>query len=153
MPPVVEKKKKRVAIVGAGSAGMSAAYALSLSPELFDVTLCERSTHTGGMATSTEINAEKYGAAYINDGVQGTFQLLCSWRRSSRSPWPGLTSGAGASPVFYNVFKLFELLGFESTEVGMQCSFGKGEDEFWSNVFPSEVIDQCVVSFLLPKTC
>lgn len=63
-------RKKRVAIVGAGAAGMSAAWALSLSPDEFEVTLFERSPHTGGMATSTEID-EKYGASYINDGVQG----------------------------------------------------------------------------------
>lgn len=35
-------------------------------------------------------------------------------------------------------------LGFESTEVGMQCSFGKGDD-FWSNTFPSETIDKYVL--------
>ena len=65
-------KRKRVAIVGAGSAGMSAAWALSLSPDEFEVTLFERSGYTGGMATSTEIeHPEKYGASYINDGVQG----------------------------------------------------------------------------------
>jgi protoporphyrinogen oxidase len=63
--------RKRVAIVGAGAAGMSAAYALSLKPDLFDVTLFERSTYTGGMATSTEIDEATYGASYINDGVQG----------------------------------------------------------------------------------
>lgn len=51
--------------------------------------------------------------------------------------------------MFYNVFKMFERLGFASTEVGMQCSFGKGE-EFWTNVFPSEVIDQCVLVFPVP---
>lgn len=71
MPPI-EEKKRRIAIVGAGSAGMSAAYALSLSPDRFQVTLFERSTYTGGMATSTEIDAEKYGASYMNDGVQGS---------------------------------------------------------------------------------
>lgn len=44
--------KKRVCIIGAGASGCSAAYALSLSPERFDVTLFERSTYCGGMATS-----------------------------------------------------------------------------------------------------
>jgi hypothetical protein len=61
--------------------------------------------------------AEKYGASYINDGVQG------------------------ASPVFSNTFTMFEKLGFFSAEVGMQCSFGKG-DEFWTNTFPSETIER-----------
>ncbi|SCZ96502.1 BZ3500_MvSof-1268-A1-R1_Chr8-2g10241 [Microbotryum saponariae] len=117
---------KRIAIIGAGAAGMSAAYALSVtsskskdkSGEGFEVVLFERSSACGGMATSSDIDETKYGASYINDGVQG------------------------ASPVFYNTFKVFEELGFGSSEVGMQCSFGKGDDEFWSNVFPSSVIDK-----------
>ncbi|KAM0786595.1 hypothetical protein ACM66B_002049 [Microbotryomycetes sp. NB124-2] len=112
------QQRKRVAIVGAGSAGMSAAYALSLSPDKFEVVLYERAGNCGGMATSTDIDASKYGASYINDGVQG------------------------ASPVFYNTFKVFEELGFGSSQVGMQISFGKNEDEFWSNVFPTPVIDK-----------
>ncbi|KAK4046052.1 hypothetical protein OIV83_006398 [Microbotryomycetes sp. JL201] len=112
------QQRKRVAIVGAGSAGMSAAYALSLSPDKFDVVLYERSANCGGMATSTDIDAARHGASYINDGVQG------------------------ASPVFYNTFKVFEELGFGSSEVGMQISFGKDKDEFWSNVFPTPVIDK-----------
>lgn len=60
---------------------MSAAYALSLSPELFDVTVFERSDCAGGMATSTEID-EKYGAKYINDGVQGEFVFGCRRERT-----------------------------------------------------------------------
>lgn len=31
-------------------------------------------------------------------------------------------------------------MGFKSTEVGMQISFGKGKDEFWTNIFPSELV-------------
>lgn len=31
-------------------------------------------------------------------------------------------------------------MGFKSTEVGMQISFGKGEEKFWTNVFPSELV-------------
>ncbi|KAL8293062.1 hypothetical protein RQP46_000756 [Phenoliferia psychrophenolica] len=113
----VLKPKKRIAVIGGGASGMSAAYALSLSPDKFEVVLLERSTYAGGMASSFEIDAEKYGASYINDGVQG------------------------ASPVFANTFTMFERLGFFSSEVGMQCSFGKGS-EFWSNVFPSPVVDE-----------
>ena len=45
---------------------------------------------------SIDIDADKYGAAYINDGVQG------------------------CSPVFANTLRLFRMLGFEATEVGMQ---------------------------------
>ncbi|SCV67332.1 BQ2448_5978 [Microbotryum intermedium] len=128
---------KRIAIIGAGAAGMSAAYALSISSSkskdksdsAFEVVLFERSSACGGMATSSEIDETKYGASYINDGVQGQWIFA-------------VTLLVRASPVFYNTFKVFEDLGFGSSEVGMQCSFGKGEDEFWSNVFPSSVIDK-----------
>ncbi|KAI0745541.1 FAD/NAD-P-binding domain-containing protein [Earliella scabrosa] len=67
------------------------------------------------MATSIDIDASKYGADYINDGVQG------------------------CSPVFANTLRMFRMLGFEATEVDMQISFGKG-DNFWSNVFPSKLV-------------
>ncbi|KAG6879788.1 hypothetical protein C0992_011586 [Termitomyces sp. T32_za158] len=111
--------KKRVLIVGGGAAGMSAAFAFSQHPDLFDVVLYERSSSPGGMATSTSIDEEKYGADYINDGVQG------------------------ASPVFYNTYAMFDKLGFSASDVGMQVSFGNDpENDFWSNVFPSQVIDK-----------
>lgn len=98
---------------------MSAAFALSRHPELFDVILYERSSHTGGMATSNPIDQDKYGADYINDGVQG------------------------CSPVFYNTLVMLEKLGFTTTKVGMQVSFGRdAERDFWSNVFPSRVIER-----------
>ncbi|KAJ8501616.1 hypothetical protein ONZ45_g12095 [Pleurotus djamor] len=111
--------KQRVAIVGGGAAGMSAAYALSLCPDKFSVTLFERSSSAGGMATSTPIDASKYGAAYINDGVQG------------------------GSPVFGNTYSMFEMLGCTPSEVGFQISFGRepGKD-YWSNVFPAELLEQ-----------
>ena len=63
---------------------MSAAYAMSLQPEHFEVTVLDKEKEAGGMATSVstlphmtlrphqiKIDAEKYGAGYINDGVQG----------------------------------------------------------------------------------
>ncbi|CAE6483116.1 unnamed protein product, partial [Rhizoctonia solani] len=58
---------------------------------------------------------ERYGASYINDGVQG------------------------CSPAFANTIKMFKLLGYECTKVGMQISFGTGPN-FWSNVFPSPLV-------------
>ncbi|KAH9859028.1 FAD/NAD-P-binding domain-containing protein [Lenzites betulinus] len=108
---------KRVCIVGAGSAGMSAAYALSKHPDKFSVTVFDKQPVAGGMATSIDIDPAKYGASYVNDGVQG------------------------CSPVFANTLRMFRMLGFEATEVAMQISFGKGEN-FWSNVFPSELVAQ-----------
>lgn len=57
MTPVRQVRKKTVAVIGGGAAGCSAAYALSLSPDLFQVTLFERAAVLGGMATSTSIGA------------------------------------------------------------------------------------------------
>ncbi|EJC98286.1 FAD/NAD-binding domain-containing protein [Fomitiporia mediterranea MF3/22] len=111
-----QKRPIRVAIVGAGSAGMAAGFALTNHPEKFHVTIFDKQNVCGGMATSIPIDAGKFGASYINDGVQG------------------------GSPQFYNTFKFFEKLGFKSSEVGMQISFGKGKEKFWTNVFPSELV-------------
>ncbi|TKY87974.1 hypothetical protein EX895_003070 [Sporisorium graminicola] len=112
--------KKRVIVVGAGASGMSACHAFARSPHEFDVTLYDKQCSLGGSATSYQLpDPAKYKSQYINDGVQG------------------------ASPVFYNTFKVFEhVLGFKAQEVGMQISFGKGKESFWSNVFPSELVEK-----------
>jgi hypothetical protein len=44
-----------------------------------------------------------------------------------------------------NTFRMFELLGFQSSKVDMMISFGKdgGKDgDWWSNVMPSNLIDR-----------
>ena len=74
---------------------MSAAYALSRHPDKYEVVVFDKESITGGMATSIPVDA-KYGASYINDGVQG------------------------CSPAFANTMRMFRMLGFEPTEVGMQ---------------------------------
>ncbi|CAE6532278.1 unnamed protein product [Rhizoctonia solani] len=107
--------KTRVCIVGAGASGMSCAYALSKHPDKYAITIFDKQSEAGGMATSIPIDAERYGASYINDGVQG------------------------CSPAFANTIKMFKLLGYECTKVGMQISFGTGSN-FWSNVFPSPLV-------------
>ncbi|KIM34211.1 hypothetical protein M408DRAFT_325676 [Serendipita vermifera MAFF 305830] len=109
---------KRVLIVGAGAAGMSAGEALSRSPSLFEVCIVERTNVCGGMATSEEIDPSKFGASFINDGVQG------------------------ASPQFANTYAIFDLLGFKPSPIDMQVSFGRDEEDFWSNVFPTPVISK-----------
>lgn len=113
------KGSKRVLVVGAGPSGMSSAYSLSLSPQDFSVKVYDKAPSAGGAATSYQLPDPKYyGADYINDGVQG------------------------GSPVFHNTFAMFDkTLGFKATEVGLQISFGKGKESFWSNVFPSELVD------------
>ena len=96
-PTMASSPPKRVCIVGAGASGMAAAYALGKHPDKFVVTVFDKEHVTGGMATSIDIDLSKYGAAYINDGVQG------------------------CSPAFANSLRMFRILGFEATEVGMQC--------------------------------
>ncbi|PWZ03502.1 hypothetical protein BCV70DRAFT_18495 [Testicularia cyperi] len=120
MSTSTQKQKKRVIVVGAGASGMSACHAFSNSPKEFDVVLYDKQCSLGGSATSYQLpDPAKYRSQYINDGVQG------------------------ASPVFYNTFKVFEqVLGFRAQEVGMQISFGKGKESFWSNVFPSELVEK-----------
>lgn len=105
---------------------MAAAYALSLEPMKFKVTLCDKVQNVGGSATSYELpsrvrssEAPDFGAEYINDGVQGV------------------------SPVFHNTLMMFEtVLGFRTSDVGMQISFGKGQESFWTNIFPSQLVDE-----------
>lgn len=75
---------------------MSAAFALSRHPDKYEVVVFDKEPVAGGMATSIPIDPDKYGASYINDGVQG------------------------CSPAFANTMRMFRMLGFEPTEVGMQ---------------------------------
>lgn len=96
MSPPPASSPIRVCIVGAGASGMSAAYALSRHPDKYQVTVFDKESVAGGMATSISIDAKKYGASYINDGVQG------------------------CSPAFANTMRMFSQLGFQPTEVGMQ---------------------------------
>jgi predicted NAD/FAD-binding protein len=88
----------RVAIVGAGAAGLSAAYALSKHPDKFSITVFEKEPVPGGMASSMDIDYERYGASHINDGVQG------------------------CSPAFANTLRIFRDLDFPPEKVDMQCA-------------------------------
>jgi hypothetical protein len=130
----------RVAIVGAGAAGLSAAYALSKHPDKFIVTVFEKEPVAGGMASSMDVNSALCSASYINDGVQG------------------------CSPAFANTLRIFRELGYPPEKIDMQCvshpfyvfffllpflsplhagriSFGKGKN-FWTNVFPSPLTER-----------
>ncbi|PWN45751.1 nucleotide-binding domain-containing protein [Ceraceosorus guamensis] len=129
---------KRIAIVGAGVSGLASAYSFSLAAEKFKVTVLEAGPCVGGSAYSHQLPAARtskpdetspngantgsaldLGAEYINEGVQGI------------------------SPAFHNTFKVMEdVLGFKAQEVGLQISFGKGEEEFWSNLYPSKLVDR-----------
>jgi predicted NAD/FAD-binding protein len=72
--------KKRVLVVGAGAAGMSCAEQLSRHPDKFDVTLVEAQDYCGGQAFSIDLDEKKFGAKWMNQGVQGCvgFPQYCS---------------------------------------------------------------------------
>ena len=72
----------------------------------------------GGQATSIPIDQERYGVSWMNDGVQG------------------------GSPVFKHTFNFMKKYGHEPQEVRLQVAFGKGKDGFWTNCFPSHMIDK-----------
>jgi predicted NAD/FAD-binding protein len=115
---LLKNEKKRVVIVGAGAAGMSCAATLAQHPEKYHVTIIEKMNFCGGQATSISLDKEKYGTDWMNDGVQG------------------------GSPIFRHTFNFFRKYGHEPQEVKLQVAFGKGKDSFWTNVFPSQLVDQ-----------
>ena len=96
----------------------SCAATLAQHPEKYKVTIIERMGVTGGQATSIALDKEKYGASWLNDGVQG------------------------GSPIFRHTFNFFKKYGHEPKEVKLQVAFGKGKDGFWTNCFPSPLVDQ-----------
>ncbi|GJN92087.1 hypothetical protein Rhopal_005116-T1 [Rhodotorula paludigena] len=110
-------QKKRVVIVGAGAAGMSCAEQLSQHPDRFDVTLIESQGYCGGQAFSIPIDEKKYGASWMNQGVQGG-----SW-------------------IYHHTFHMFKERGRQAEPVDLEVSFGKG-DKFWTNCFPTKLVEK-----------
>ena len=48
----------------------------------------------------------------------------------------------GGSPIFKHTFNFFKRYGHEPKDVKLQVAFGKGKDGFWTNCFPSNLVDQ-----------
>lgn len=71
MAPPKDGEKKHVVIVGAGAAGMSCAATLAQHPDKFKVTVLEKGSVCGGQATSIPLDENKFGAGWMNNGVQG----------------------------------------------------------------------------------
>ncbi|KAG5925565.1 hypothetical protein E4U42_004167 [Claviceps africana] len=109
---------RRVAIIGGGASGMACAATLAKHPDRFKVTILERNEVLGGQASSIPIDQDKYGASWMNNGVQG------------------------GSQIFKHTFKFFEEYGYPPHKVQLQVSFGKSQDRFWTNVFPSVLVQQ-----------
>lgn len=109
------QKKKRVLVVGAGCAGMSCAEQLSMHPDRFDVTLVEAENYCGGQAFSIPLDEEKYGAPWMNQGVQG------------------------GSYIYHHTMRFFSKYSdVQAQHVDLQVSFGK-EGTFWTNLFPTKM--------------
>lgn len=132
--------RRHIVIVGAGAAGMvssalspllfsffhfpvsdtkqSCAASLANHPDKFRVTIIERAEVCGGQATSIPVDQSLYGASWMNDGVQG------------------------GSPAFKHTQNFFRKYGHDWRPVKLQVAFGKGQDNFWTNVFPSQLVNQ-----------
>ncbi|KAJ5256748.1 hypothetical protein N7478_012852 [Penicillium angulare] len=115
---MADMRRKKVAIIGAGAAGMSCSSTLANHPDRFEVTVFDTASHTGGQATSIPLDESRHGASWLNDGVQG------------------------GSAIFRHTFRYFREYGHEPQPVKLQVSFGRGRDSFWTNVFPSPLVDQ-----------
>ncbi|KAH6603417.1 fad dependent oxidoreductase [Trichoderma cornu-damae] len=112
------KTQRHVVVVGGGAAGMSCAATLANHPEDFKVTLLEKNGVVGGQATSIPLDEKRFGAAWMNNGVQG------------------------GSQIFKHTFHFFNQHGFPAQPLQLQVSFGKGESGFWTNCFPSKLVSR-----------
>jgi hypothetical protein len=106
-------KKTKVCIIGAGVAGMSAAWSLSRYPDKFDVTVCEKKSQAGGVATTENVELMPGVFCDINDGVQG------------------------GSSSYRNSVLLHREVGFEPSPVHMRVSVGQ-DSYAWNNYLPSD---------------
>ena len=48
----------------------------------------------------------------------------------------------GGSPAFKHTFHFFKRYGHEPEGVRLQVAFGQGKDSFWTNCFPSHLVDR-----------
>jgi predicted NAD/FAD-binding protein len=106
-------KKSKVCIIGAGAAGMSAAWSLSRYPDRFDVSVYEKNSQAGGVATTENVEVMPGVFCDINDGVQG------------------------GSSSYRNSILLHQQVGFNPSPVHMRVSFGQ-ESHAWTNYLPSD---------------
>ena len=82
---------------------MSCAEQLSQHPEQYDVTVIEAQGYPGGQAFSIPIDEQKYGAPWMNQGVQG------------------------GSFIYHHTFRMMKKQGYSPEPVDLHVSFGKGD--------------------------
>lgn len=112
-------EKRRVCVIGAGSAGMAAAWSLSRFPEKYHVTVIEPGSVCGGVACSlqhsyTGADGQKQTVP-VNYGVQG-----------------------GSAKAHQNTIELMREFGLTPTPCELTVSFGKGGHN-WKNYDRSEM--------------
>jgi predicted NAD/FAD-binding protein len=95
---------------------MSAAHHLSQHPDKFDVTLIDAVDYCGGQAFSVPLDKGRHGASWFNQGVQG------------------------GSYIFHHTLTMFARQSYHADPVNLQVSFGKGQETFWTNVFPTDLL-------------
>ena len=100
---------KRVCVVGAGAAGMAAAWSLSRFPEKYSVTVIEAGTVPGGVACTFRLP----DGTPVNYGVQG-----------------------GSPPSHQNTIEMMRAFGVGTVDTRLDASFGKGVYN-WKNYVPS----------------
>ena len=103
--------RERVCIVGAGAAGMAAAWSLSRYPDRYLVTVIEAGPVPGGVACTLNLP----DGTPCNYGVQG-----------------------GSPPSHQNTIEMMKVFGVEVANTRLDVSFGKGANN-WKNYVPSEL--------------
>lgn len=114
---------------------MSCAATLAQHPDKFKVTVIERGPVCGGQATSIPIDESKFGASWLNNGVQGGSPVSSLYLSISRTQITNLSS-----QIFKHTFNFFRRYNHDPEEVQLQVAFGKGPSGFWTNVFPSPLV-------------
>ncbi|AUX20436.1 uncharacterized protein SOCEGT47_009050 [Sorangium cellulosum] len=99
-------EKQRIGIVGAGAAGLAAAWSLGRSGR-FDVSVYEAAAHVGGVATTRGVSLPGRDAVRVNDQV-----LL-------------------GTPSYRNTARFFEEFGFSLSPTRLRVAMGTGEAR-WS---------------------
>ena len=115
--------RKRVAIIGAGAAGMAAAYSLSRNKDEFDVTVIEAGRVPGGVACTFSLP----DGTPVNYGVQG-----------------------GSPAAHQNTIELMRQFGIDVGDTRLDVSFGVGEHN-WKNYEASELQAAGVSAASLPQ--
>ena len=133
------QKQPRVAIIGAGAAGMACAWSLATSGVAECVTVIESSAHPGGVA-STINHAIGGSMLRINIGVQGTAAHVNIEFITAFTWCDCLTLRAGGAESYNNVKNLHDTVGKSMrSNAAMKVSFGKDAHN-WTNIADGQLL-------------